>query len=401
MLIWRAISEPSRRAFKWDAAAGLLGGIYFGAVFPFLGVIARRDLDASPYLIAFLGAGVSVGNLFTPLMAHHIRRRAKLPYVVWPWLVARSIFLLMPLALFAPVFVALCFLAFAVSALAGPAYAAVIRDAYPVERRGFLMGLVRVLAVAGSMVGAVVAGIILDRISFRWVFLAATLLGIAGVALFARIGVAAKPDESRPPQARPWDAFGLLITDRPFRIYAAGFFLYGLGNLILGPVIPVFQVDELAITSQWVGYLATAGSALSMIGYVYWGRVLDRKGPFRLLLLVIAVAAIAPLTYFLAHSVPVLLIAAAAQGLAMAGGDLGFVNAAMRFGPRDAVVSYAATFAFLQAVRGIPGPFVGAALSSAIGPRNVFPITLCLWAVSAFVLFIGGRQLARRQYSPT
>jgi MFS family permease len=395
MPIWRTIPEPSRRAFKWDAVAGLLSGLYFGALFPFLGVIARRDLHASPYLIALLGAGWSVGNLFTPLVAHHIRRRAKLPYVVWPWLVARSIFLLMPLAVFAPTFVALCFLAFAISALAGPAYAAVIRDAYPMDRRGFLMGLVRVLAVAGSIVGALVAGGMLDRISFRWVFPAATLLGIAGVALFARIGVATKPDESSPPRARPWDAFGLLITDRPFRIYAAGFFVYGLGNLILGPVIPVFQVDELAITSQWVGYLATAGAALSMIGYVYWGRVLDRKGPFRLLLMVIAVAAIAPLTYFLSHSVPVLLIAAAAQGLAIAGGDLGFVNAALRFGPRDAVPSYAGMFSFLQAVRGIPGPFIGAALSHAIGPRNVFPITLCLWAISALILFAGRRARLR------
>ncbi|UCC67429.1 MAG: MFS transporter [Armatimonadota bacterium] len=395
MMIWRTIPDTSRRALKWDATAALLGGLYLGALFPFLGVIARRDLHASPYLIALLGAGGSVGNLFTPLMAHHIRRRAKLPYVVWPWLVSRSIFLLMPLAVFAPTFVAICFLALAISALAGPAYAAVIRDAYPMERRGFLMGLVRVLAVAGSIVGALVAGSMLDRISFRWVFPAATLLGIAGVALFARIGVATKPDESSPPQAHPWDAFGLLITDRPFRIYAAGFFLYGLGNLILGPVIPVFQVDELAITSQWVGYLATVGAALSMIGYVWWGRVLDRKGPFRLLLMVIAVSAIAPLTYFLSHSVPVLLIAAAAQGFAMAGGDLGFVNAALRFGTRDAVPSYAGMFSFLQAVRGIPGPFIGAALSHAIGPRNVFPITLCLWAISALILFAGRRARLR------
>ncbi len=396
MLIWRTVPESSRRAFRWDAVSGVLSGVYFGAVFPFLGVIARSDLHASPYQIALMAAGWSVGNLFTPLVAYHIRGRAKLPYVLWPWLLGRAILLLMPLATVAPTFVALSFLGFAVSALAGPAYAAVIRDAYPVERRGSLMGLVRVVAVAGSIVGAMLAGLLLDQIGFRWVFPAAALMGIAGVASFARIGVLAEPTPSqqRPPQI--WDSFRLLTRDRDFALYAAGFFLYGLGNLILAPVIPVFQVDELGITPQWVGYLATTGAALSMVGYVYWGRVLDQKGPVRLLLLVLAVATVAPLTYFSAHTVPVLLIAVAAQGVAMAGAELGFVNAAMRFGPRDAVVSYAAMFAFLQAMRGIPGPFIGAALADTIGPRNVFLVTLALWAISAAILSIGGRILARR-----
>jgi len=250
--------------------------------------------------------------------------------------------------------------------------------------------------VTGSMVGALLAGSILDRASFRWVFPAATVLGVTGALLFARIGIAATPVQPQPRRVRPWDDFKLLATDRPFRVYAAGFFLYGLGNLILGPVIPVFQVDELNITPGWVGYLATTSSALSMVGYIYWGRVLDRKGPFRLLLLVIPAAAIAPVTYFFAHSVPVLLIAAAAQGLAMAGSDLGFVNAAMRFGPRDSAASYAGMFAFLQAVRGIPGPFVGAALAHAMGERSVFLVTLLLWLASAAILLFAGRKLRLR-----
>ncbi len=132
-----------------------------------------------------------------------------------------------------------------------------------------------------------------------------------------------------------------------------------------------------------------------MAGYLCWGRVLDRHGPFRLLLLVLGVAAVSPLTYALAHSVPVLLIAAAAQGMAMAGGELGYANAAMRFGPRDAVISYAALFAFLQALRGIPGPFAGAALNEWIGPRPVFVIALALWAFSALIL-VAGRRLAEQ-----
>jgi len=388
-----ALPKPVRRALKWDAIAAAIGGLSAGAIFPFMGVILRRDLHGSAFAIAIIGAAWSLGNLFNPLMAHYIRDRVKLPYAVWPPAISRGLLLLMPLAVAAPAFVAIAVLSFAVASLASPAYAAVIRDAYPVERRGFLMGLVRVLWVAGAMLGAILGGSLLEHFSYRWVFPVVSIIGIGAVAAFARIGVPAAPEATTEQErARVFDAFKVLLTDRVFRLYAAAFFLWGLGNLILMPVFPIFQVDVLKISNRWVGYLAMTTSGISVLGYLYWGRLLDRQGPFRLLLQVLAFSAIAPLTYFFAHNVPTLLIASAAQGLAFAGGDLGYVNAALRFGRREAVTYYAGTFAFLQAVRGIPGPFIGAALAEWLGPRPVFLIPLGLWTVSAAIAFLGWRR---------
>jgi MFS family permease len=186
------------------------------------------------------------------------------------------------------------------------------------------------------------------------------------------------------------DMFAILKQDKTFKLYCTCFYLYGFGNLITGPVVPVVQVDQLHITSQWVGYLATAGAASSIIGYLYWGRVLDRKGPFRLMLMVIGVVVVAPITYYFAQDYRVLLIASCAQGFAWSGGDLGYMNAAMRFGRREHAAAYAGMFAFLQAMRGIPGPFLGAALSNLIGPRPVFLIALGFWIASAYVLLTSG-----------
>ncbi len=262
------------------------------------------------------------------------------------------------------------------------------------------MGIVRVLWVSGSMLGAILGGLLLEHFSYRWVFPGASLVGIAAVAMFANIRVPAAPDESNREHAGVFDAFRVLLTDRLFRLYAAAFFLWGFGNLILNPVYPVFQVDVLGISNRWVGYLATTASGLGMVGYLYWGRFLDRSGPFRLLLRALACAAVAPLVYFLAHSVPVLLIASAAQGLAMAGGDLGYVNAAMRFGRREAVAYYAGVFAFLQAMRGIPGPFIGAALAERLGPRPVFLLPLGLWTIAAAIAFYGWRLSRSRPETP-
>jgi len=385
-----SLPEPVRRAVRWDATAGMLGGISSGALFPFLGVIARQDLGASAFLIAMLTAAGSVGNLFNPVIAFRIRNKPKLPHAVWPLLTGRACYLLMPLAVIAPVYVAVCFVANAFSTLSAPAYAAVIRDAYPANRRGLLMGLVRVVAVGGSMAGALIGGALLARWSYRWVFPFAAVVGLVATLAFSRIGVPAAPAERPAQEHNLWQSFKAIRRDRAFGLYATCFYLYGFGNLLLGPIIPVFQVDELHITPQWVGYLATTGSAFGMLGYLYWGRVLDRHGPFRLMLMVMSVVAVMPITYFVAHQVPVLLIAAAASGFAYAGADLAYVNAAMRFGPRDAAASYAGMFAFFQACRGIPGPFLGAALSGLVGPRPVFLIALGLWATAATVLVARG-----------
>lgn len=390
------LAKPVRHALKWDAISAAIGGLSSGALFPFLGVILRRDLHGSAFLIAMLGAAFSVGNLFNPLMAHHIRGRVKLPYVIWPGLCSRAFYLLMPLAATAPVFVMITVMAGTLGSLASPAYAAVIRDAYPVERRGQLMGLVRVLFVGGSILGALTGGFVLHNISYRWFFPVVTLVGMLSSVTFSRIGVPAAPGEEALVKARITDSFKVVQADRLFRIYSMAFFLWALGNLILSPVFPVFQVDLLHISTQWVAYLSTTSSVMGMIGYLYWGRVLDRRGPFPLLLCIMGVASIMPVTYYFAGNVGVLLIASAAHGLALAGGDLGYINASLRFAQRDLVVSYAAVFAFLQSMRGIPGPFIGAALCERLGPRPVFLITLILWLGAATVAMMGMKLAAKQ-----
>jgi MFS family permease len=387
------IPEPYRRALRWDATSGFIGGLFSGSVFPFLGVIARDNLHASTYLLAVLNASPAIGNLFNPLMAHTIRNREKLRYVVLPIAIGRSCLFLMAFAVTAPIFIAIAFVANAITSLASPAYAAVIRDAYPAARRGRYMGFVRVLAVLGVMGGSMAGGALLAHRHFQLVFPLVTIVGVLAVVAFSRIGVPARPSAEAPPVMRLRDTFAIVRSDRSFKLYCTIFYLYGFGNLIAGPVIPVVQVDLLHITPQWVGYLAAASSASSILGYLFWGRVVDRRGPFRLMLMVIAVVSLSPITYFLVFSIPklpLLLIPACASGFGWAGGDLGYINAAMRFGRRDHAAAYAGMFSFLQAMRGIPGPFLGALLSSLVGPRWVFLVALGFWGASATVLVRSG-----------
>jgi MFS family permease len=326
-------------------------------------------------------------------MAHHIRTRGKVPYYVWPYIIGRAVLFLMPFATTARSFIALGFAANAIASLSAPAYAAIIRDAYPAHRRGRFMGLVRVLAVLSNMVGAAVGGVLLAHHSYRLLFPLLSVLGLLSVLAFSRIGERKDPDEEPAPPMRLRDTFAIVRNDSSFKLYCTCFYLYGFGNLIVGPVVPLVQVDLLHITKEWVGYLSAAGAASSVLGYLYWGRVVDRHGPFRLMLRVVGVVGIAPITYFLIYFSPHvqwLLIPACAQGFGWAGGDLGYINAAMKFGRRESAAAYAGMFSFLQALRGIPGPFLGALLAETIGARWVFLVALGFWGASAMVLLRTG-----------
>ncbi len=396
---WRGLevvpSGPahSRHAFKWDTTCALLGGLYNGSILPFIPVLARDTLHASTSLLALYNSANAVGNLFTPVVAHRLGARVKMSYCLWPNLIGRSFLFLMPFALTAPMFIWLAFAATAVASFSGPAYAAIMRDAYPAERRGQYMGLVRVVAVAAAMLGAVLGGALLARERYTVIFPLLSILGLLSVLAFARIGVRAEPEEETPPTPRWRDTFAAVRRDPSFKLYCTCFYLYGFGNLIIGPVMPVVQVDLLHISHQWVGYLSAAGAASGVLGYLYWGRVVDRHGPFRLMLRVVGVLSLGPVTYFLVFLSPHvewLLIAACAQGFGWAGGDLGYLNAAMRFGRRETTAAYAGMFAFLQALRGIPGPFLGAFLSDHLGPRWVFLIALGFWVAAVLVLLRTG-----------
>ena len=105
---------------------------------------------------------------------------------------------------------------------------------------------------------------------------------------------------------------------------------------------------------------------------------------------VLAVLTLFPLTYFFARSVPILLIASCAYGFAGAGADLGYANAALRFGKRESAAAYAGVFAFLQALRGIPAPFLGAFLAGYVGPRPVFLLMLFFFLAALVVLRVSG-----------
>src|SRR5439155_35569 len=172
-------SPEIRRALRIDVSAALLFPVFASLTTPFIGLILRRDLGATPLQLSVMSHAGGACLLLSLAWARALGSRPPLPYFVWPSFVARGLFLLAPLASSAWSFVSLVVAANVFAAAAGPAQAAVVERLYPRATRGRALGLVRMAGAALGIGLALGAGQLFERVDYRVIFPVAAGLGVA------------------------------------------------------------------------------------------------------------------------------------------------------------------------------------------------------------------------------
>ena len=185
---------------------------------------------------------------------------------------------------------------------------------------------------------------------------------------------------------------GLLRRDPAYRRFLAGFFVFGFGAWLAAPVVPILLVDRLRASAFQVGLLGAVTSAAWVAAYVLWGRVLDRRPAPVVLVRIFLVGALAPVVYLLARNPWVVLVAGAADGVASAGLDLGWLSAVLRHAPPDQVRTYVAIYNTLLGIRGVAAPLLAAALLPQVGTGPVLLAAVGLMGLGALVMRAAARQ---------
>jgi len=373
MLFMRLIPGRAREAYRWDGLAGLLAGLYAGAVMPFIGFIARDQLHASALQISLLSAAPFMGHLCSLYWANHMQGREKVPYVVYVGVISRGLIALAAVWAGATPFVAIVSAAVIIGAFSLPAYATVMKDIYPDDCRGQCMGLVRMGSTLSTMVGQAIGSRALALVSYRVLFPAAAVFGMfASLSFFRLRRVVPAKDDASIPRTTILDSLAILKHDRFFRHYSLAFFTFGFGNLMNGPLYVLFQVDILHINSYWVGALAMVAAGLSGVCYYLWGRAIDRYSPFAAVLTSFFLWGLVPVTYHFAHALPTLILAAVLTGVAGPGVELTWINAIMQFTDREGIARYSALHFTLVGIRGLLAPLASVTLLRFMDIRQVF-----------------------------
>jgi MFS family permease len=377
-----------------------------GLAFPFFTRIARGDLHASETAIALLAAAPFLGNLCSPLWARQMEGRSKMPFVQGSWISARSLLFLMPLAFTAWPFVAIVGGLQFVGTIATPAYTSLMKDIYPDRARGRLMGYVRVIAQVMTFFATLAAGRLLDHsVSYRLLFPIAGMLGIGAALAFSR--VRALPENSAPaPDCEEkkltnrefaMDTLTILRDNEPYRWFAFSVFTYGFGNLMVTPLYGLYQVDVLRISNTQVANLANFASLWSILGFIFWGWLMDRIGAPRTVLFSIFCIASIAVVYLCAHTVNGLLFASALSGFGFAGIELSYLAAILAYAEGGRAAQYQSLHSLLLGVRGILAPLIGIPLMKAHGYTTAFTVGFILMALGGAMQYLAtGKARPRR-----
>ncbi|MDB5058020.1 MAG: major facilitator superfamily 1 [Chloroflexi bacterium] len=273
---------------------------------------------------------------------------------------------------------------------------ALVSTAVPREKLGFSMGMMQMALFAGSSLGPLLGGQLDDHLGFQ-----TTILIAAALLLAAAVMVTLYVDEDFKPAPRSattrgmgfWQGARSLLSKKEIAILILVLGVVQFGGQIVGPILPVF-VQELGGSSGNAATLAGNLFAIAGLGSaitaVLAGRITDRRGHFKLLLVLSTLAT--ALIYIPQHSVQSIeefYILRGLTGLTI--GAMLATSAAMLTlsTPREQRGAVIGLSAGVNAAGQAVGQIAGSTVASVFGIRSVFLVTAGVLGIVTLVVGLG------------
>ncbi len=265
---------------------------------------------------------------------------------------------------------------------------ALVAAVAPREQMGYAMGLLQVGLWAGIAVGPLIGGVIADTLGFRAAFVVtALLLFIAGVMVWRGIheehAPVAQSEQVRPGFVAQWRQ---ILTMPGVAMTFTLRFLGGVGQTVLLPITPLFIAALLNADgpiNTFTGLVVGVASATSTASAIYLGRLGDRIGHRRVLIVSSLLAALCYLPQSLVTEAWQLLVLQALSGAAMGGMTPALSALLAQYtlpGAEGAV--YGLDSSVVSASRAI-APLLGSAVAVWLSLRGIFIVTALIFLATA------------------
>jgi DHA1 family multidrug resistance protein-like MFS transporter len=269
-----------------------------------------------------------------------------------------------------------------------PAANALAAATTPRERLGESLGLMNTSRAVGVAVGPVIGGILGDAFGFRESFwITAALLALAGLCALVWVTEEFVPRHSVA-KVGFFDAYKELLKLPAMRGLYGLNFLRSLAQTMILPMIALFVVEILGMTggaASITGLIIGLASLTAATSGVWLGRLGDRIGHSRVLIVSALVAALLYAPQPFVTSAWQLVVLQALQGFA-AGGLIPSLASLMNLwapaGNQGAI--YGLDTSVNAAARSI-APMIGAAIAVWFGLRGVFGATTLVYAAIALL----------------
>lgn len=270
------------------------------------------------------------------------------------------------------------------------AASALVAATVPRQRLGFSMGLLQVGLGAGIALGPLIGGSIADTFGYRYTFfVTSALLFISGVTVLLGVNEQFEPVQKLISGWRGFVTEWRRVLSAPDIVSTYSMrFITQLGRMMIIPIAPLFIQVLLTDTTRlntFTGLVVGAASATTTISAVYLGRLGDRVGHRRVLIISAFAAAGLYLPQSLVNAGWQLLILQALVGVTL-GGIIPTISALLarysRTGEEGAVYGLDNS---INAGSRAAAPLLGAAVGFWFGLRATFVATALLFLVAGLL----------------
>lgn len=367
--------------------------VMVGLTSSFTGVYALA-LGASDTMLGWLSSLPALVALLSQIPGAIITERSprRLRVVVPFGLAFRSGYLLFAFIPFLPVqpiyrawiFVVLLSLINFPGTVSGVAWSAMMGDVFPSNLRGRVFGDRNMLLGIVQMTFTLLAGPLLDSISYPYNYVLIFALSFSALMMSTRylskiIERPASEEIARKNWREQWQGVGNALKDRSFLYFTAALFIVHLGFNVSAAMWTILYVKVLFLSKTFIGLLSVVSQLVSVCSYRWWGRFADRHGHRLALFISILGFVPQPFLYNFVHSAWPLIPLTMLSGFTGGGFNMVLFNALLDTAPDERVrPSYIAFFNTIMGVTGFVAPMVGVAIYQATSMYIVFSIASAL-----------------------
>jgi MFS family permease len=314
------------------------------------------------------------------------------PFVVAPELAIPAVLLIWLFATIPQIVVNVAF-SVVMNAVAGPT-----KRYELMSRRWSLLGLTTALTVA-------VTGQVLDRIDFpinyQLVFMGLSLGGLISYYFSSHIDLpeveTILEKQGLSLRARLKENLALVANERAFVSFNLKRFVFITGQTLAIPLFPLYYVRVLHASNSWIGVIATAQTAVMLIGYFFWTRQSRRRGSRFVLLWTTFGISLFPAVIASTRQIEWVVFIAGLGGILQAGIDLVFFDELMKTVPEEYSATFVSYAQSIQYLSSFIAPLIGTTLATWIGIPGAMLVSTAI-RLLGFALFAGagqGRLVAR------
>jgi len=270
---------------------------------------------------------------------------------------------------------------------------ALVSSSSPSQKMGYSLGLMQTAIFTGTCIGPLLGGIIADSFGYRNSFrITSILLFIAGLLVFFLVKENFRPLSKKEISSNNfWENLRIVFSSQQLINMIFVFFLVQFSVMIVNPVFALFIEEtftSIKSISSITGTMLALTGFTSAISSAYIGRISDKYGYKKLLIVTILGAGIFYLPQAFVSSISQLMVLRIFLGL-FYGGILPIANTIITLStsPNDRGkvfgVTTSATF-----LGNTLGPFAGGLIASTLGLKDIFIFTSILLVLTGIWISI-------------